>query len=207
MSFVDERGLRNVAAIVSVAGIAALFLVSLYYSPVERPVYLIDRSLYGEYVETSGIVSAVVPAGDYKIMEIWNLSSIAVPLFFDANPSVGDFARVRGVVRDYKGSVELVPSGPRDFEIIPARPRFAYVSSLSDRSLYEPVLVRGVVSGVSPKGDFLVATVNDSTGSIRVFLSEKSVSKGDFVEISGIVKRYYSSLELVPREVVRLSGP
>ncbi len=197
----EERDLRNIAVFVSIAGVALLFLVSSYFEPAKKPVYAIGSSLAGSYVETSGVVAGVKSAGGVKIMELWNLSTITVPLFFDANPKVGDGAKVRGVVKNYKGTVELVPSGSRDIELQSAKPRFVRISEISDNDLYSPVLVRGFISDVSPKGDFLIATLNDSTGTLRIFLSEKSVSKGDFVEVSGIVKRYYSSLEMLPREM------
>lgn len=199
----EERDLRNFAVFVSVAGLALIFIASLYYEPARKPIYLIGDHLAGSYVETSGTVIGVRDANGVRVVELWNATSISVPLFFTSNPQVGDGLLVRGIVKNYKGSLEIVPSGERDVEIRQPKPRLTSIGRISDATLYEPIIVRGFISDVYPRGDFLAATLNDSTGTLRVILSERSVSKGDFVEVSGIVKKYYSSLELIPREIMQ----
>jgi len=199
---VEERDLRNFAVFVSVAGLALIFVASLYYEPARKPIYLIGDHLTGSYVETSGIVIGVRDASGVRIVELWNTTSISVPLFFTADPKIGDSMIVRGIVKNYRGSLEIVPSGERDIELRQPKPKLMGIGQISDANLYEPVIVRGFVSDVFPRGDFLAAALNDSTGTMRIILSERSLSKGDFVEVSGIVKKYYASFEMIPREIM-----
>ena len=185
------------AFIVSVAGVASLYLLSLIIQPIHIPLDKLP-AFEGKLVEVTGIVTDVVlTTYNHQIISIRNIQTepVANITIFSEQPvdvDVDDVITARGKVQRYEGRWEVVVRESSNIEIsTPVAPSRVPLWKLSqDPEQYKnlPVSITGKVKGdTSSDAAF---TLYDETGKYRITvltspLALLNLEEGNRVSVNG----------------------
>lgn len=102
-----DKGIIAGAAVCAVVGLVALCVVAQGMQPVKTEILYVEP---GDYVACEGIVYSVRYSGNHCFVNIYDGSTIVVPLFnYTGKITVGDLLYVEGMVSVYHGEREIIP--------------------------------------------------------------------------------------------------
>jgi DNA/RNA endonuclease YhcR with UshA esterase domain/ribosomal protein L32 len=128
-------------------------------------------------------------------------------------PSIGDNITVEGTVSIWKDTRSIEVGSADSFEIIWRDEDDMLIGDILLKHLYDKVVVRGFVEEVQDSYfgtsyDYVILTLTDYTGEIRVYISGDQIALADkyaiipeenqTVEITGMVTEYKGQLEIIP---------
>ncbi len=111
----------------SVIGLVLIYQSARALEPKPMPIASIDNSVIGEYVEITGYVESMEFGKNAIFIKLSDgYKNIDVVVFSELMKALGDGVKndfptgsvisVRGVVSEYKGSLEIVPERVSDFK-------------------------------------------------------------------------------------------
>lgn len=207
----NEGSMKRLSLLCSVGGIAIVYAAALLARPRITQISAIDNTFIGAQVVVSGEVVELRESRDgHLFLKVRDSSGgvISVPVFSKTRAELGslieflDIVEVRGEVKLYNGTLEVVPSSAGDIQVIHTAP--ALPSQLTEENAGAPAKVSGVVSAKSVVGSGnLLLTLQEDGGKLSVYIPRwiaqnglQEVHIGDRVVVGGWLQLYDNRLEL-----------
>ena len=117
----DDKRLRQIALALAAIGLITLFLLSELSKPVEVKIAEIDLSFIGKRVSAKGIVKWKYFTKNTLLFELADGNKIKAVLFSPSSEELSAIKKnsvivVEGVVKKYKGSLEIVVERVREID-------------------------------------------------------------------------------------------
>jgi DNA/RNA endonuclease YhcR with UshA esterase domain len=109
----DDSILLRVALLVSVSGMFLMWYAANLVEPEVVPIGDIDEGWLGEVVFTTGKVSGVDHFGGISLVSFEG-AGVKLFAFFNLSTEIGKNITVKGEVKEYKGTLEIVPRSEED---------------------------------------------------------------------------------------------
>ena len=109
----EDSTLLRIALLVSVAGLGLMWYAANVVEPEVVPVGEINEEWLGRVVVTTGVVSGVDYFGGSTLVSFEG-SEVTLFAFFNLSAEIGKNITVKGEVKEYRGTLEVVPRQAQD---------------------------------------------------------------------------------------------
>ncbi len=129
----DEKVILLISTILAIIGMLSIYLLSLFYKPIEIPISDLTLEYEGRKVRVKGEITRVYlnKEGTFGYLVLSdNISFVQVPLFSDLISALkkegispryfkkGMIVEVSGIVSEYKGLLQVIPRKVDDIRLI-----------------------------------------------------------------------------------------
>jgi DNA/RNA endonuclease YhcR with UshA esterase domain len=211
MGKMSEKIMARLSLLCSLTGLAALYVAAANTRPAVTAIASLDENFVGAKVMISGkLIDLRAHADGHLFLKVKDDSggTILVPVFARLRSQLKepiellDVVQVTGVVKKYRGELEVIPDKPSDLRVVHSSP--ARISNLSRENLGELIKVEGVVveRDIVGKGS-LILTLREDSSQLPIFVPASVVKNGfpeihvgSTVRVNGWLQLYKDKMEI-----------